>query len=59
MKLKVLKIFRDKYTGEYYNPGDVIYIKEETRVQDMESKGLVERISVEPIIPSDKCLRIV
>lgn len=59
MKLKVVELFRDKYTGAYYYPGDVIYIKEETRVQDMESKGLVERISVEPIISSDKCLRIV
>lgn len=59
MKLKVLKIFRDKYTGEYYNPGDEIYVKEETRVQDMESKGLAERINVAPVIPSTTCLRIV
>ena len=41
MKVKVISVFRDKFTGKYYTPGEVI---EESRVLDMESRRLAERI---------------
>ena len=40
MKVKVISVFRDKFTGKYYTPGEVI----EARVLDMESRRLAERI---------------
>ena len=43
MKVKVISVFRDKFTGKYYTPGEVIEVGEETRVLDMESRRLVER----------------
>lgn len=47
MKVKVLSVFRDKFTGVYYNSGDVIEIGDESRVTDIEERGLGERIEVE------------
>lgn len=44
MKVKVISIFRDKYTGQYYRPSEVIEVGEESRVLDMESRRLVERV---------------
>ena len=32
MKVKVISVFRDKFTGQYYNPGEVIEVHEESRV---------------------------
>ena len=46
MKVKVISVFRDKFTGKYYSPGEVIEFSEEPRVQDMESRGLAERVEV-------------
>ena len=46
MEVKVISIFRDKFTGKYYNPGEVIEISEESRVLDIESRGLVKRVEV-------------
>ena len=46
MKVKVISVFRDKFTGKYYTPGEVIEFGEETRVLDMESRRLVERVEV-------------
>lgn len=46
MKVKVISVFRDKFTGKYYSPGEVIEISEESRVQDMESRRLAERVEV-------------
>ena len=46
MKVKVISVFRDKFTGKYYTPGEVIEVGEETRVLDMESRRLVERVEV-------------
>ena len=43
MKVKVISVFRDKFTGKYYTPGEVIEVGEEIRVLDMESRRLVER----------------
>ena len=40
MKVKVISVFRDKFTGKYYTPGEVI----EVGVLDMESRRLAERI---------------
>lgn len=44
MKVKVISVFRDKFTGQYYSPGEVIEISEESRVMDIESRRLAERI---------------
>nr|DAT59419.1 MAG TPA: hypothetical protein [Caudoviricetes sp.] len=46
MKVKVKSIFRDKFTGKYYIPGEVIEVSEESRVLDMESRRLAERFEV-------------
>lgn len=46
MKVKVISVFRDKFTGKYYSPGEVIEVSEESRVQDMESRRLAERVEV-------------
>lgn len=46
MKVKVISVFRDKFTGKYYTPGEVIEISEESRVLDMESRRLAERVEV-------------
>ena len=46
MKVKVISIFRDKLTGKYYSPGEVIEIEDEARVLDMESRKLAERVEV-------------
>lgn len=44
MKVKVISVFRDKFTGQYYSPGEVIEVSEESRVLDMESRELAERV---------------
>ena len=44
MKVKVISVFRDKFTGKYYTPGEVIEVGDEARVLDMESRRLAERI---------------
>lgn len=46
MKVKIVSVFRDKFTGKYYSPGEVIEISEESRVRDMENRGLAERVEV-------------
>ena len=46
MKVKVISVFRDKFTGQYYNPGEVIEVSEESRVLDMENRRLGERVEV-------------
>lgn len=53
MKVKVISVFRDKFTGVYYSPGEVIEIGEESRVQDIESRGLGERVE-EKKAPEEK-----
>ena len=42
MKVKVISVFRDKFTGKYYTPGEVIEVSEESRV--LESRRLAERV---------------
>lgn len=46
MKVKVISVFRDKFTGKYYSQGEVIEVAEESRVLDMESRKLAERVEV-------------
>ena len=46
MKVKVISVFRDKFTGKYYNPEEVIEISEESRVLDIENRKLGERVEV-------------
>lgn len=52
MKVKVVSVFRDKFTGKYYNPGEVIEVSEESRVQDMENRRLAERVEIK--VPEEK-----
>lgn len=52
MKVKVVSVFRDKFTGKYYSPGEVIEVSEESRVLDMESRRLAERVEVK--VPEEK-----
>lgn len=52
MKVKVISVFRDKFTGKYYTPGEVIEVGEESRVLDMESRKLAERVEVK--VPEEK-----
>ena len=46
MKVKVISVFRGKFTGKYYSPGEVIEVSEESRVLDMENRRLAERLEV-------------
>ena len=52
MKVKVISVFRDQFTGQYYNPGEVIEVSEESRVLDMENRRLGERVEVK--VPEEK-----
>ena len=57
MKVKVISVFRDKFTGKYYTPGEVIEVGEESRVLDMVSRKLAERVEVktpEVKVPEEK-----
>ena len=44
MKVKVIAVFRDTFTHQLYNLGEVIEIEDEVRVQDLEERKLVECI---------------
>lgn len=52
MKVKVISVFRDKFTGKYYNPGEVLEIEDEARVEDLEERRLAERVEVK--VPEEK-----
>ena len=52
MKLKVVKVFRDKDTKEMYSVGDVIECDEET-AENRLKLGLVERIETDNHPPKD------
>ncbi len=52
MKVKVISVFQDKFTGKYYSPGEVIEVSEESRVLDMESRRLAERVEIK--VPEEK-----
>lgn len=44
MKVKVISVFRDKFTDHLYNPGEEIEIQDKARVEDLEARKLAERI---------------
>ena len=44
MKVKVISIFRDKFTDQLYNPGEEIEIQDKVRVEDLEARRLAERV---------------
>lgn len=44
MKVKVIEIFRDKFTKELYQIGKELEITDENRVKDLVSRGLVEAL---------------
>lgn len=44
MKVKVISVFRDKFTGKVYEPDEVIEIEDETRVEDLTNRKLVEAV---------------
>ena len=49
MKVKVISVFRDKFTGKYYTPGEVIEVSEESRVLDMEAADLPSGLKRKPL----------
>lgn len=44
MKVKVIEIFRDKFTKELYQVGKELEIADESRVEDLVSRELVETV---------------
>lgn len=46
MKVKVIDVFRDKFTGQLYNPGDILEIEDKARVEDLVNRLLVEIVVV-------------
>lgn len=47
MKVKVLKTFRDKHTGDIYKPGAVITITKKRYNEILETAPLVEEVKEE------------
>ncbi|WP_300701313.1 hypothetical protein [Bacteroides sp.] len=44
MKVKVISEFQDKFTKQLYQPGQVIEIEDEARVEDLKSRRLAEPV---------------
>lgn len=44
MKVKVTSIFQDKFTDKLYKVGDVLDFEDETRIEDLSSRGLAEPV---------------
>lgn len=44
MKVKVTSVFRDKFTHQLYNLGEVVEIEDEARVRYLEDRELAERV---------------
>ena len=44
MKVKVISVFRDKFTDKLYQPGEVLEIEDENRVVDLSSRGLAKPV---------------
>lgn len=58
MKVKVITVFRDKFTHQLYNPGEVIEIEDEVRVQDLEKRELAERVEAGKVSEEKKEVKI-
>lgn len=58
MKVKVIQVFRDKFTKHLYEIGMELEFSDEGRVEDLIERGLVEAIEEQEVIeeqkPSDK-----
>lgn len=50
MRVKVIEVFRDKFNGKYYEPGQVLEIEDEARVEDLVNRKLAERV----VVPEEK-----
>ncbi len=44
MKVRVISIFRDKFTKELHQVGKELEITDESRVKDLVSRGLIEAV---------------
>lgn len=44
MKVQVVAEFRDKFTGKLYQPGEVLEIEDEARVEDLSSRELAKPV---------------
>lgn len=44
MKVKVISVFRDKFTDKLYKPNEVLEIEDEIRIEDLSSRGLAKPI---------------
>lgn len=44
MKVKVLRIFRDKFTKELYSVGGLLELEDKSRIKDLTTRGLVELV---------------
>jgi hypothetical protein len=44
MKVQVIAEFRDKFTGKLYQPGEVLIIEDEARVEDLSSRELAKLV---------------
>lgn len=54
MKVKVIQVFRDKFTKHLYETGMELEFSDEARVEDLVERGLVELIEEQE--PSDKVM---
>lgn len=53
MKVKVVDVFRDKFTHQLYDLGEVIEVEDEARVRDLVDRKLAECIE-EVKVPEEK-----
>ena len=44
MKVQAITEFRDKFTGKLYQPGEVLVIEDEARVEDLANRELVKPV---------------
>lgn len=44
MKVQVITEFRDKFTGKLYQPGEVLIIEDEARVEDLANRELAKPV---------------
>lgn len=44
MKVQVIAEFRDKFTGKLYQPGEVLEIEDEARVEDLSNRELAKPV---------------
>lgn len=58
MKVKVISVFRDKFTKQMYEPGQVLEIEDEGRVGDLENRKLAERVEEKKILKEKEEVKI-